>query len=120
MFLQAGFIVVMVALIQMPETIGISYDQSALAAGDGRNYFWLQALKAFVQTVAFLIGITRGGLEGALLAQAVALLALHPAVILLARKHRAWDPVNDIVLFGLAAALVALAFWVNADMLGML
>lgn len=32
----------------------------------------------------------------------------------------AWDPVNDIVLFGLAALLVALAFWVNADLLGML
>ena len=42
------------------------------------------------------------------------------AVIMLARKHRAWDPVNDIVLFVLAAALVSLALWVNADMLGML
>lgn len=119
-YAAAGFIVVMVALIQMPETIGITYDQSALAAGDGRNYFWLQALKALVQTVAFLIGITHGGLEGALLAQALALLALHPAVILLARKHRAWDPLNDVVLFSLAALLVVLAFWVNADMLGML
>ena len=55
-----------------------------------------------------------------MLAQAVALLALHPAVVLLARKHRAWDPVNDVVLVGLAALLVVLAFWVNADMLGML
>jgi len=100
--------------LQMPETIGITYDQSALAAGDGRNYFWLQALKALVQTVAFLVGVTQGGLAGALLAQGIALVALHPAVVILARKHRAWDPLNDVVLITLAAGLVAVAFWLNA------
>ena len=110
----AGAIVVVVACLQMPESIGITYDQSALAAGDGRNYFWLQALKAVVQTVAFLVGVTQGGLAGALLAQGIALVALHPAVVILARKHRAWDPLNDVVLITLAAGLVVVAFWLNA------
>lgn len=109
----AGLIVVAVALIQMPETIGITYDQSALTAGDGRTYFWLQALKAALQTAAFIIGIQMGGLEGALFGQAIALVAVHPAVIMLARKHKAWDPLNDILFFGLAALLVALAYFVN-------
>jgi hypothetical protein len=110
---------VAVALVQMPETIGITYDQSALAAGDTKTYFWLQALKAAVQTLAFLLGVKLGGLEGALLAQGLALLALHPAVILLARKHRAWDPLNDAVFFAMAAVLVALAFWVNPGVFGL-
>ena len=61
----AGAIVVAVALVQMPETIGMTYDQSALAAGDSRGYFWLQALKATVQTVAFLIGHLIGRAWGA-------------------------------------------------------
>jgi hypothetical protein len=34
----------------------MTYDQSALAAGDGRGYFLLIALRAVAQTVAFLLG----------------------------------------------------------------
>lgn len=118
-YAAAGLIVVAVALVQMPETIGITYDQSALAAGDTKTYFWLQALKATVQTFAFLLGVKLGGLEGALLAQGIALLALHPAVILLARKHRAWDPLNDLVFMTLAAVFVVLAFWANPGVFGL-
>lgn len=118
-YLASGLIVVAVACVQMPETIGITYDQSALAAGDTKTYFWLQAFKATLQTVAFLVGIQMGGLEGALLAQGIALLAVHPAVILLARKHQVWDPLNDSVFFALAAVLVGLAFWVNPGVFGL-
>lgn len=113
-YAAAGMVVVLVACVQMSETVSISYDQSALAAGDTRNYFWLQALKAVVQTAAFLIGITHGGLMSALLAQGIALLLLHPAVVVLARKHRAWDPRHDVIFFALAAGLVALGYWVNS------
>lgn len=119
-YAAAGLIVIAVAMVQMPETIGITYDQSALAAGDTKTYFWLQALKATVQTLAFLIGVKFGGLEGALLAQGLALLALHPAVILLARKHKAWDPLNDLVFFALAGLLVCLAVWLHPDVFGLL
>ncbi|MGV8954241.1 MAG: oligosaccharide flippase family protein [Cypionkella sp.] len=118
-YAAAGLIVVAVALVQMPETVGITYDQSALAAGDTKTYFWLQALKATVQTLAFLLGVTLGGLEGALLAQGIALLALHPAVVLLARKHRVWDPLNDVVFFGLVAVFVALALTINTGVFGL-
>lgn len=116
-YAAAGLIVAAVALLQMPEVIGITYDQSALAAGDSRNYFWLQALKAGVQTIAFLIGVRLGGLQGALIGQAIALVAVHPAVILLARKHRAWDPLNDVVMVVIALLMVAGSWWVNAVLL---
>ncbi len=107
----AGAIVVAIACVQMPGVIGMTYDQSALAAGDSRTYFWLIALKALVQTVAFVIGVTMGGLMGALMAQAGAITLLHPAIVLLARKHRAWDPLHDAVFFGLAAGLAGLVLW---------
>lgn len=115
-YAAAGAIVVVVACVQMAEVVGMTYDQSALAAGDTRTYFGLQALKALVQTGALLAGVHWGGLIGALLAQGLALLALHPAVVLLARKHRAWDPLNDLVFFTLAAGLIALALWRNAGL----
>lgn len=118
-YAAAGLIVAAVALIQMPEVIGITYDQSALAVGDSRNYFWLQAVKAGVQTVALLVGVEIAGLQGALIGQAVALVALHPAVVVLARKHKAWDALNDLVLVVLALVLVAGSWWVNSMLLGM-
>lgn len=113
----AGLIVVAIACVQMPGVIGMTYDQSALAAGDSRTYFALMALKAGVQTAAFLVGVRMAGLEGALLAQGAALLALHPAIVLLARKHRAWDGLHDAVFFALAFGLAALAVWVNSGLL---
>lgn len=109
----AGGIVVAIACVQMPGVIGMTYDQSALAAGDSKTYFALMALKATVQTVGFLIGVRMAGLDGALLAQGAALLALHPAIVLLARKHRAWDGLHDAVFFALAFGLVVLTVWVN-------
>ncbi len=113
----AGMIVVAIACVQMPGVIGMTYDQSALAAGDSKTYFALMALKAMVQTVGFLVGVHMAGLEGALLAQGAALLALHPAIVLLARKHHAWDPLHDAVFFLLAFGLVGLVVWVNAGAL---
>ena len=109
----AGMIVVVMAMVQMPAVIGMTYDQSALAAGDSRSYFLLMALKAAVQTLAFLIGIELAGLWGALAAQGLALIALHPAIAWLAHRNRAWDGLHDLVFFALAAALAALILWVN-------
>ena len=114
----AGAIVVAIACMQMPGVVGMTYDQSALAAGDSRTYFLLMALKAMVQTAAFLIGAAQGGVMGALLAQAIALVLLHPAIVLLARKHRVWDPVHDAVFLGLAAGLAGFALWSNGWIFG--
>ncbi|NEY89695.1 oligosaccharide flippase family protein [Tabrizicola oligotrophica] len=109
----AGGVVVIMAMVQMPAVIGMTYDQSALAAGDSRNYFLLMAVRAAVQTGAFLIGMEIAGLWGALAAQGVALTALHPAIARLAHKHKAWDLRHDLTFFALAALLIALILWVN-------
>lgn len=115
----AGVVVVIMAMVQMPAVIGMTYDQSALAAGDSRTYFLLMALKAAVQTVAFLIGMEMAGLWGALAAQGLALILLHPAIARLAHKHQAWDLRHDLTFFALAAALAGLIFWVNRATLGL-
>lgn len=118
-YAAAGSVVVVMACVQMPAVIGMTYDQSALAAGDSRTYFLLMALRAGIQTLAFLIGMETGGLWGALAAQGAALLMLHPAIVMLARKHRAWDGLHDLVFLLLAAALATMALWVNAATLGL-
>jgi O-antigen/teichoic acid export membrane protein len=70
-YAAAGTIVVAVACVQMIVVIGMTYDQSALAAGDGRGYFLVIAGKAALQTVALIGGMAWFGLGGALIAQGV-------------------------------------------------
>lgn len=112
-YAAAGAIVVAIACLQMPMVIGMTYDQSALAAGDSRNYFLVMAARAGVQMLAFLIGTALAGLPGALLGQGLALVAVHPLIVWLARRHRAWDWAHDAGFAALAAGLIALALWLN-------
>ncbi len=113
-----GPIVVVMACVLMPGVIGMSYDQAALAAGDSRGFFVLIAVKALVQTAAFGAGVHFGGVFGALAAQGGALVVLHGAVVVLARKHRVWDGLHDLCGFALAAGLAAMCLWYNAALLG--
>lgn len=105
-YVAAGWIVVAVACVQMPQVIGMTYDQSALAAGDSRSYFLVMAARATIQTVALFAGAAYGGLPFALFFQGLALLAAHPLIVWLARHHGAWDGFHDLFFFvvaGLAA-----------------
>ena len=77
------------------------------------------AARAFGQTLAFLIGLQMAGLTGAIIGMAVAVTLLHPAIILLARKHRAWDAGHDVAFFALSAGMASVVLWINADILGL-
>lgn len=116
----AGAVVVAIACVQVPVAIGLTYDQAALAAGDSRRYFYLIGGKALVQTTAFVIGAEAGGLGTALLAQGLALAALHPAIIWLARRHGVWDARHDLVFAALGLALIIAAVWFNGTALAIL
>lgn len=112
-YLQAGAIVVLVACVQMPAVIGMTYDQAALAAGDSRGFFGVLLVKALVQTAAILIGAESFGLIGALAGQGLALAAVHPAIIWLARRHGVWDARHDAAFFAACLPIIAAALWVN-------
>jgi O-antigen/teichoic acid export membrane protein len=109
----AGAVVVAIACVQMIAVVGMTYDQSALAGDDARGYFLLMAAKATLQTVAFLVGIQVAGLAGALIGQGIALAVAHPLIVVLARRHGAWDALHDGVMSGGVAVLIAWAVWWN-------
>ena len=102
----AAQIMAALTLAQMPQVIGMTYDQSALAAGNSKGYFLVMALRAVVQTAAFVVGVELGGLMGALAALGAAGVVTHLAIVALARRHQAWDFGHDLVFF-LAAGGVA-------------
>lgn len=113
LYAPAGGIAVAIALVLMPQAIGLTYEQSALAAGDSRRFFYVAFVRAALQTGLFYLGVTTHGLEGALLGQAVAILMAHPLLAWLAWRNQVWDPRHDLLFFLLVAVLVALAFEVN-------
>ena len=112
-YVAAGAIVVLVACVQMPAVVGMTYDQAALAAGDSKAFFAVLLAKACLQTAAILIGAHGWGLVGALAGQGLALTLAHPLIIWLARRHHVWDRSHDIAGGAFAALAVALALWLN-------
>ena len=111
----AGAIVTLLAVAQIPQAIGMSYDQSALAAGDSRRFFVVTAARAVFQITCLIVGVSLFGLVGAIVGMGVAHLLTHPFVIWLARKHDAWDMRHDVICALCAGALAVMALWVNRD-----
>lgn len=112
-YTQAGAMVVLLAVGMMPQVIGLSYDQAALAAGDSRRVFVYSCLRAVFQVGFLLIGLTWLGLIGALLGLGLASLCTHPVAIWVARHHRVWDATHDALVFGLGMALGGGALWLH-------
>lgn len=116
-YAQASAIVVLVALAGLPQALGLTYDRVALAAGDSRGFFVLTAFRGTAQTIALILGAGSFGLLGAIVAMGIAGLIGHLAVIWLAIKHRAWDPVHDAGFMAFAALAGGFAVYVNWDLL---
>ncbi len=95
----AGPIIVILALCTAPAVIVMTYDQAALAAGDSRLFFVLNAVRAIAQTSLFLAGVLWLGLPGGVLAMGGAMVVTYPVILHLARKHQVWDPQHDLVCF---------------------
>ncbi|MFN7222655.1 MAG: oligosaccharide flippase family protein [Paracoccaceae bacterium] len=113
-YAPAGAILVLIAVIQIPSVIGMTYDQSALAAGDSQNYFLLTAARAVFLVAGMLIGAEWMGLVGALVGQALAALAVYPLLIRLARRHGAWDWLHDLIFAGVGVLIATAAISVDS------
>ncbi|TMM49323.1 polysaccharide biosynthesis protein [Sulfitobacter sabulilitoris] len=112
-YAAAGAMVVLIACMLMPQVIGLSYDQAALAAGDSWRFFIFCALRAVAQVSCLLVGAVQYGLMGAILGMGVAGVIVHPALVWLARRHRVWDPLHDGVYAALALVFGGGAVWLN-------
>ena len=111
----AGAVTVMIACMQIPQIIALTYDQAALAAGDSKRFFVLAGSKAAMTVICLVIGLEVAGLFGALIGQGLAMLIIYPVVIWLSRSTGAWDRLHDLSLAVAGLMLAALAFWINRD-----
>ncbi|PIE13124.1 MAG: polysaccharide biosynthesis protein [Rhodobacterales bacterium] len=110
---MAGAVTVVIACMQVPQIIALTYDQAALAAGDSKRFFVLAASKAVFMVVCLLVGLETAGLFGALVGQGAAMLLAYPVVVWLSRATGAWDALHDAGLALAGLVMIALAFWLN-------
>lgn len=119
-FFLSGPVLVLVAVAQFPLIIGLTYDQAALAAGDSRGFFWVLLARSTFLVLFLFAGMAAGGLVTAILMVGVGSVLSHGFLILLARKHKVWDPLNDAIFFAVALIIAALALWLNQEAIQML
>lgn len=106
-YAAAGGLVRLIACATIPQIILLSYDQSALAAGDSRRFFALTVIRAVLFLLLFWFGVQEWGLAGGLAGQALAAVLAYPATIWLARRHGAWDPLHDVLAIAAGLAIAA-------------
>ncbi|TCL00723.1 O-antigen/teichoic acid export membrane protein [Shimia isoporae] len=114
----AGGVVVLLAVMQIPQIIALTYDHAALAAGDSRGFFILASIRATLMIVGLIVGASQAGLTGALVGQGIAMVAAYPVVVWLAQRHKAWDARHDLVFWCVGVALAALSFWLHHPIIG--
>lgn len=110
---DAGAVVVLVALINIPTIIGLTYDHAALAAGKSRPFFLVTAVRAALTLTGLYVGVQLGGLPGALVGQGLAIIAAYPALVWLVARLGAWDPLHDLGFAVLGVLCSAAALWWN-------
>lgn len=116
-YAMAGGVVVMIAAMQLPQILVLTYEQAALASGDSRRFFVLSLARAALMLAFLFLGLTWGGLFGALIGQGLAGLAVYPFVVWLARQSGAWDLKHDAIYALIGAGLIAATFYINFEVI---
>lgn len=111
-YAASGAVTMIVCLALMPQMLGLTYDQVALASGDSRGFFTMNAVRAVLLVTLLLVLVPRLGIPGAPLALVSTTLLSYPLQVRLARRHGAWDGVHDAVMYGLAALVAAVVLGV--------
>ncbi len=116
-YAAAGPLLILLALAQMPQLIGVTYDQAALAGGDSRGFFVLSASRACFTVIALLYAVPAYGPQGAALALFLTGLLSYPLQVRLALRHRAWDGLHDGAAAVAVLALLLIALALHGEML---
>ncbi|MEM6305531.1 MAG: oligosaccharide flippase family protein [Pseudomonadota bacterium] len=114
-YIQAGAIIVILSLAMIPQAIGLTYDQAALAAGDSRRFFIYSALRSALQVGLLLAGVALAGLLGAIIGMGIAMAAAHLVLIWLARVHGVWDAWHDAIWLAVGLVAGSTALWLHWD-----
>jgi O-antigen/teichoic acid export membrane protein len=110
---MAGPVVVLFSLSLVPRLVNTGSGAVLLAAGDSRNFFFLNATTATVQTLLMFALVPHFGILAVIAAPAIATILVNPLRIHFTRKHQGWDWRGDVVFFILGVTINGLACWIH-------
>ena len=116
-YASSGAVTMLVAMALLPQMLFLTYDQVALASGDSRGFFTLNATRAVLLVSLLITLVPRLGIPGAPLSMAATALLSYPLQVRLARKFGAWDPLHDALMAAVALALLAVVLALHGDVL---
>lgn len=116
----AGSYIVLISLAAMPQMITFGYDNLALAAGDSRRYAIYRVCLAMLIALLTFLGASAYGVVGVILALPLSYLVSYPALLMMIRPYRGWDPLHDLGFALFAGVIATGAIWYNFDALAAL
>lgn len=116
-YAASGAVTMIVSIALLPQMLGLTYDQVALASGDSRGFFVLNAARAAILMALLIVLVPMLGIPGAPLSMSLTALLSYPLQLRLARKHGAWDPMHDAVMAAVACSLLLLALFLHGSIL---
>jgi O-antigen/teichoic acid export membrane protein len=110
---DAGPLMVLIALAQMPEIISTHYALAIMAAGNGRRFALFLCLVAGLKSSAMLFGAMHFGVIGVAIAPALAMTLFYPVAILLVRPYGVWIPRHDLAFIAFILIGAGGVLWIN-------
>lgn len=116
-YMAAGPMLIILALVQIPNALTLGNSQLLLAEGDSRHFSLLVVLRAILNFLFMLTGFWLLGILGVLLVQALLALVVYPLQQYYLNRYNGMH-LRDDALFALAGLVIAiLAIWLNWDAL---
>ena len=108
-----GPVLVLIAVIALPQMITLSYERLPLSAGKSGRYAFFMIARALLLFGITILGVMNYGLLGAIVAPLIAWSLIYPVLIWVIGPFKGWDPRHDALFAAIAALLMAALLWVH-------
>lgn len=115
-YVDAGIILVLIALASMPRLVTLSYEKLPLAFGHSGRYAALTVTRSAVQFALLVFGVQNFGLLGAIIAPLLAWALSYPFLVFLARFYQGWDARHDALFIVLSLLIAVPVLWIYEDL----
>ena len=106
-----GPILVLIAVIALPQLVTLSYERLPLSAGKSGRYAFFMITRALVLLGVTILGVATYGLIGAIVAPFIAWLLIYPLLVWSILPFKGWDPLHDALFALVVAAMMAGLLW---------
>ncbi len=106
-----GPILVLIAVIALPQLVTLSYERLPLSAGKSGRYAFFMITRSLLLLMITLYGVMNYGLIGAIVAPLLAWILIYPVLIWVIYPFKGWDPLHDFFYAVVVAGIMSGLLW---------